>query len=209
MDEKLSVLIDLFPSDDFEDLLMQLEASDCDLENTINFIISQKNTPTDPFNHLIKTFPDIEVEAIEAFLLTTSYDSEFEDMDHQDHEEITQMFMKQQSHKHDYSREMIPFSPVRRQKEKDLKLSLSEFQTVFSDKNKHKHINNNNVCWSKTSSSHQSSVFQNDNSLNFKFTCKPPIRNHHFYLHVYLFSFRIDRFGRLPLFIRSDRLASS
>ena len=77
-DDKAAFLLELFPEESLEFIYSTLLSNNCDLDESIKVILGNDYEldqdflveSESPFDHLINTFPDVEIEAIEAFLLT-------------------------------------------------------------------------------------------------------------------------------------------
>lgn len=90
IDENVALLSELFPDKDLELILDSFLQQDGNIDDTVKLLLNYQDHPiTNPFDHLVRTFPDVEIEAIEAFLLTR--ESQLAD----DLELITKEFMKQ------------------------------------------------------------------------------------------------------------------
>jgi hypothetical protein len=111
--DKLCLLIDMFPDKDFEFITSIFQEHDGDLGAVTNAIIGSQS-PCNGFDHLVSTFPNLEVEAIEAFLIAN------EPLP-QDFSELESLFMISLLNK--------PAKP----KEKSLKMNLSDFIKVVND----------------------------------------------------------------------------
>lgn len=109
---KLCLLIDMFPDMDFEEILNIFQESDRDLD-LVTSIIIQNQTPRNAFDHLVATFPNLEPEAIEAFLVAN--------------EPVPQEIAELESLL------MVSLNKSVKPKERPLKMNLTEFVKVFGD----------------------------------------------------------------------------
>lgn len=132
-DEKVAFLLELFPDFDIEFIFDTLLKNNCDLDETIKSLL---DSPDDfiekqtPFDYLIKTFPDVEIEAIEAFLLTQ------DGADENDLSKLESDFMKQFSGS-------VGLQHKPRDRDRDLKMKLSDFSALLKtsrDLEKDKHM---------------------------------------------------------------------
>ena len=118
IDENIAFLSELFPDQDLEFILDSFLRQNCNFDQTIKFLLSDhqiESKPLCPFDHLVKTFPDVEIEAIEAFLLTQDESKDLEILEKE--------FMKQ----------MTVTSSLTRSKPRDrpLKMKLSDFNSLL------------------------------------------------------------------------------
>lgn len=121
-DDKAAFLFELFPEESLELIYSTLLNNNCDLDETIKVILENnyqfdQDFPVEsesPFDHLINTFPDVEIEAIEAFLLTQDESADLET--------IVKGFMKQTN---------FPVSPGGKSRDRNLKMKLSDFNAIL------------------------------------------------------------------------------
>lgn len=126
-DEKAAFLFELFPEEPLEFIYNTLLNNNCDLDESIKVILEkdyqfdQDSQDESVFDRLVNTFPDVEIEAIEAFLLTQD---ESDDL-----ETIVKEFVKQ-------SRSSLPTSPGGKSaRDRNLKMKLSDFNAVLKTSN--------------------------------------------------------------------------
>ncbi len=111
IDDKVALLSELFPDARLEFILNALLNCDGDLEMAMSTILkNDSDLQISPFDHLITTFPDVEVESIEAFLLINSHD---------DLDSLTRDFMKHF--------QQTPKKP----RDRNLKMNLSDFNSLL------------------------------------------------------------------------------
>lgn len=121
-DDKAAFLLELFPAESLEFIYKTLLSNNCDIEESIKVILANDDQfdqdflveSESPFDHLINTFPYVEIEAIEAFLLTQD--------ESVDLEIIVKEFMKQSS---------FPISPGGKSRDRNLKMKLSDFNALL------------------------------------------------------------------------------
>lgn len=117
-DEQVAFLSELFPDLAIELIFNSLLQNNCDIDEAIKSLLDPvDHVDQNPFDYLISTFPDVEIEAIEAFLLT--HEGEDEDFDG-----IEDDFMKQFA--------LSTGSPRKaRDRDGDLKMKLSDFSALL------------------------------------------------------------------------------
>lgn len=151
-DEKAAFLFELFPEEPLEFIYNTLLNNNCDLDESIKVILEkdyqfdQDSQDESVFDHLVNTFPDVEIEAIEAFLLTQD--------ESDDIETVVKEFIKQSS---------LPTSPGGKPgRDRNLKMKLSDFKAVLKTSNEE--ISDKR--WWKL-------VEHDRKNKTFVFTCKP------------------------------------
>ena len=119
-DANIALLSELFPDLPPEIILNSFLQQNCNIDDAIHLLLHSQIDPviSSAFDHLLKTFPDVEIEAIEAFLLTQETQS--------DYETITKEFMKQMN-----SNIRIANSP----RDRPLKMNLADFGALFKSSN--------------------------------------------------------------------------
>ena len=110
--DKLCLLIDMFPEKDFDYLVDIFQENGGNLEAVTNAIIGSQS-PRNGFDHLVATFPNLEVEAIEAFLIANEPVPE-------DFAELESLLM-------------VSLNKTAKAKEISLKMNLSDFIKVVND----------------------------------------------------------------------------
>ena len=189
-DEKVAFLIDLFPDEGIEFILNEFLINSGDIEQTINKILSNRSnndnedyynldddiksynkTNTNQFDYLVEKFPEIEIEAIEAFLLARDENSgELND----DFEGLKNEFIQSK---------MVTQTNAKkcRKKDNNMKINLADFKKLLTNSNSRDFeiINNSKNCAHDLSDSIQSTF---DNG-NFFFTCK---QISHCIFHLYI-----------------------
>lgn len=119
IDENVALLSELFPEKDLELILDSFLQQDGNIEDTVKLLLNYPDHPiTNPFDHLVKTFPDVEIEAIEAFLLTRESSQSADDL-----ELITKEFMKQTT------------GGASKPRDRPLKMKLSDFGALLKTSN--------------------------------------------------------------------------
>lgn len=120
-DDKAAFLLELFPEESLESIFNTLLNYNCDLDQSIKAILEKDqdiaSESISAFDHLVNTFPDVEIEAIEAFLLTQDESTDLET--------IVKDFMKQSS---------FPISPGSAL-DRNLKMKLSDFNAILKTSN--------------------------------------------------------------------------
>lgn len=111
--DKLCLLVDMFPDTDFDILVSLLQEYNGNLDSVTDSIVGTGQSPRNAFDHLVATFPEVEVEAIEAFLVAN--------------EPIPQDFTQLESIF------MVALSTTGKIKERSLKMNLSDFIKVIDD----------------------------------------------------------------------------
>ena len=98
--------------------------ADCNIDETIKLLLNGAVGSIDfsPFDHLIKTFPDVEIESIEAFLLTQ------DEISHLD--AIEKEFMKQTGLTNQNNVSEKNASHVK-SRDRPLKMNLSDFNALL------------------------------------------------------------------------------
>ena len=150
IDDKVAFLSELFPNESLELIFNSLLEADGDTEMTISLILADEDNPKNDelsvFDHLVNTFPDVEIEAIEAFLLIHADDlsSEATDLN-----SITRAFMKQ-------------LQKTKKARDRDLKMKLSDFNSLLRSSNESNWIRTN----------YNKKVGAGKESRAFEFTCK-------------------------------------
>lgn len=142
IDDKVAFLSELFPNQSLEFILNSLLKSDGDFDVAMNLILQdsddaesmQYNSSPTAFDHLVNTFPSVEIESIEAFLLINDHLSDQKDLDL-----ITREFMKHQS--------TLPKSP----RDRNLTMKLSDFNSLLRTSNDLKKIPNQQTYLSSSS----------------------------------------------------------
>lgn len=125
-DAKIAYLLELFPETDPTDLLNYLISNEYDVDLTIKLILDQDlSKPQNlsypsAFDYLVVTFPDVDIEAIEAFLLARNIENLNEESASFD--ELAKEFMKQTDNS-------FPRSTSKRQN--NLKMTLSDFSALL------------------------------------------------------------------------------
>lgn len=115
IDDKIALLSELFPDLDLEIILDSFLQQDGEIDETIKLLLGHQDPFTNPFDHLVKTFPDVEIETIEAYLLTRESQSD-------DLELITKEFMKQTT-------------LVLKPRDRPLKMKLADFGAILKTSN--------------------------------------------------------------------------
>ena len=121
-DTDIALLSELFPDRDLESIINLFLWADCNIDETIKLLLNGAVDSIDlsPFDHLIKTFPDVEIESIEAFLLTQEETSDLE--------AIEKEFMKQTGGRiltnQNYSSQV-------KSRDRPLKMKLSDFNALL------------------------------------------------------------------------------
>lgn len=123
-DEKAAFLFELFPEESLASIYSTLLNNNCDIDESIKSILDKDNPLSEPdqdskdesvFDQLINGFPDVEIEAIEAFLSTQDESADLET--------ILKEFTKQTS---------APVSPsFKSTRDRNLKMKLSDFTAVL------------------------------------------------------------------------------
>lgn len=131
IDGKIALLSDLFPDQDSEIILDSFLKASGDFDETVVKLLLNENIIMSPFDHLIRAFPDVEIESIEAFLLTQDETNDLE--------RITTDFMKQSSYSSSSSNNSnyTNFSKKKTSKSHDrpLKMKLSDFGALLKTSN--------------------------------------------------------------------------
>lgn len=199
-DEKVAFLIDLFPDEEIEFIFNEFLINSGDIDETVNKILSHrssnenedyynlddeigsyKKTNTNQFDYLVETFPEIEIEAIEAFLLTRDRDSdsgEFKD----DFEELKNEFIQLKRDTQTNTKK----------RDNNMKMNLSDFKKLFRNSSScDLEIINN----SKDRAHDRSYSFQSTfDNVTFFFTCKQELNVNvsditFCFLHITIFCF--------------------
>ncbi len=141
--DKLCLLIDMFPDQNFDSLVSFFQEHGGDLEAVTNAIIGTQY-PRNGFDHLVATFPNLKVEAIEAFLVANEPVPE-------DFTELESLLM-------------VSLNKAVKAKENSLKMNLSEFIKVIDNDN----VNDRSNSWTTTSKKRNTYTRENQ----FSFSCK-------------------------------------
>lgn len=119
-DDKAAFLFELFPDEPIEYIYNILLDHNCDLDSTIKSVLDKDSdqegtAPVSVFDRLTLTFPEVEIEAIEAFLLTQDESNNLDS--------IIKEFMKQIN---------APLSPTcKSPRDRNLKMKLSDFNAIL------------------------------------------------------------------------------